>query len=262
MLDRAERWGILPSYHGWQGDLVETSGATKDAILAAMGATQDQPPRMRRPKLSNEPCYAPPQRTWGWAIQLYALRSRDSWGIGDLGDLRRFGRWSKKRGASLILLNPLGAQTPTLPYEPSPYYASSRRFRNVLYLRIEDVEGADKVAEDMTRPRSTSSSSSTTTRSSSSRRKRSKRSSRSRLSRRDSPVGCAARDRRCATSPPSTRWPKSAVRPGGAGRNTSGTRATTGSCPAGAGSPLASRFTSGRRSPPTASAPEHHGGSG
>src|SRR6202171_318082 len=149
MLDRAERWGILPSYHGWQGDLVETSGATKDAILAAMGATQDQPPRMRRPKLSNEPCYAPPQRTWGWAIQLYALRSRDSWGIGDLGDLRRFGRWSKKRGASLTLLTPLGAQTPTLPYEPSPYYASSRRFRNVLYLRIEDVEGADKVAEEL-----------------------------------------------------------------------------------------------------------------
>src|SRR6202171_3222341 len=149
MLDRAERWGILPSYHGWQGDLVETSGATKDAILAAMGATQDQPPRMRRPKLSNEPCYAPPQRTWGWAIQLYALRSRDSWGIGDLGDLRRFGRWSKKRGASLILLNPLGAQTPTLPYEPSPYYASSRRFRNVLYLRIEDVEGAGRVQQEL-----------------------------------------------------------------------------------------------------------------
>jgi 4-alpha-glucanotransferase len=147
MLNRAERWGILPSYYGWQGDLVETSSATSEAILAAMGATQDQPPRMRRPKLPHDPCTPPPQRTWGWAIQLYELRSRDSWGIGDMADLRRFARWSKKRGASLILLNPLGAQTPTLPYEPSPYYASSRRFRNVLYLRIEDIEGADKVEE-------------------------------------------------------------------------------------------------------------------
>ena len=27
-------------------------------------------------------------RAWGWAIQLYALRSRESWGIGDLADLR------------------------------------------------------------------------------------------------------------------------------------------------------------------------------
>src|SRR6202165_5132583 len=133
MLDRAARWGILPSYFGGQATLVETTQATSEAILAAMGATQDQPPRMRRPKLPSEPCAAPPERTWGWAIQLYALRSRDSWGIGDLGDLRRIARWSKKRGASLILLNPVGAQTPTLPYEPSPYYASSRRFRNVLY---------------------------------------------------------------------------------------------------------------------------------
>jgi 4-alpha-glucanotransferase len=149
MLDRAERWGILPSYFGWQGNLVETPQATSEAILAAMGATQDQPPRMRRPKLPHEPCTAPPERTWGWAIQLYALRSRDSWGIGDFADLRRFARWSKKRGASLILLNPLGAQTPTLPYEASPYYASSRRFRNVLFLRIEDLEGAERVQEEL-----------------------------------------------------------------------------------------------------------------
>src|SRR5260370_5839644 len=153
MLDRAGRWGILPSYFGWQGNLVETTRATSEAILAAMGATQEdqeiKPPRVRRPKLPSEPCAAPPERTWGWAIQLYALRSRDSWGVGDLGDLRRFARWSKKRGASLILLNPLGAHTPPLPYDPSPYSASSRRFRNVLYLRIEDVEGAEKCQEEV-----------------------------------------------------------------------------------------------------------------
>jgi 4-alpha-glucanotransferase len=149
MLDRAARWGILPSYYGWQGNLVETSRATSEAILAAMGATQDQPPRMRRLKLPDEPCAPPPARAWGWAIQLYALRSRESWGIGDLADLRRFGRWAKRKGASVILLNPLGAQTPTLPYQPSPYYASSRRFRNVLYLRIEDIQGAEKVEAEL-----------------------------------------------------------------------------------------------------------------
>src|SRR5262245_45295513 len=33
-------------------------------------------------------------RTWGWAIQLYAARSRRSWGIGDLADLRWLGRWA------------------------------------------------------------------------------------------------------------------------------------------------------------------------
>jgi 4-alpha-glucanotransferase len=71
------------------------------------------------------------------------LRSRDSWGIGDFADLRRFGRWARHGGASLVLLNPLGAQLPTLPYEHSPYYPSTRRFRNVIYLRPEQVEGAD-----------------------------------------------------------------------------------------------------------------------
>src|SRR5713226_10336060 len=142
MRNGAGRWGILPAYHGWQGDLVETPRATTDAILAAMGATRDQPPRVRRLKLPDEPCSPAPERAWGWAIQLYALRSRDSWGIGDLADLRRFGRWSRRRGASVILLNPLGAQTPTVPYEPSPYYASTRRFRNIVYLRIEEIEGA------------------------------------------------------------------------------------------------------------------------
>src|SRR5207237_1347651 len=79
------------------------------------------------------------------AVQLYALRSGESWGVGGFADLCRFGRWSRRAGASLILLNPLGAQTPTHPYQPSPYYASTRRFRNVVYLRVEEVQGAEGI---------------------------------------------------------------------------------------------------------------------
>jgi 4-alpha-glucanotransferase len=149
MSERARRWGILPSYHGWQGDLVQTTPETEEAILRAMGAESDRPPSVRRPRVPDEKCPEAPDRAWGWAAQLYALRSRDSWGIGDFADLRRFARWSRRAGASNILLNPLGAQAPTLPYEPSPYYASTRRFRNVLYLRIEDIEGAQLIAGDL-----------------------------------------------------------------------------------------------------------------
>ena len=125
--------------------MVSTSPEVEEAILEGMGATSDRPPPQRRRKLPNEPCAAPPRRTWGWSVQLYALRSRDSWGIGDFADLRRFARWSRGTGASLLLLNPLGAQVPALPYQASPYYASTRRFRNVVYLRVEDVEGARNV---------------------------------------------------------------------------------------------------------------------
>ncbi|MBO0686206.1 MAG: 4-alpha-glucanotransferase, partial [Candidatus Dormibacteraeota bacterium] len=87
-------------------------------------------------------------KDWGWAVQLYAVRSRASWGIGDLGDLHELARWSREDlGAGLLLLNPLHAPLPTLPQEPSPYYPSSRRFRNPLYLRVEEVPGAGGLGE-------------------------------------------------------------------------------------------------------------------
>ena len=93
-------------------------------------------------------CPLPSQApTWGWAIQLYATRSAESWGMGDLGDLRRLGRWATSDlGAGLILVNPLHAAHPTLPQSTSPYFPSSRRFRNPLYLRVEDVDGAGSLA--------------------------------------------------------------------------------------------------------------------
>ena len=93
-------------------------------------------------------CHLPPAlRTWGWAVQLYAARSAVSWGIGDLVDLRTLGAWSRREGAGLLFVNPLDAASPTLPQQPSPYYPSTRRFRNPLYLRIEEVHGAETLGE-------------------------------------------------------------------------------------------------------------------
>jgi 4-alpha-glucanotransferase len=149
MDERAKPWGVLPSYWSYQGQLIETSAETEEAILAAMGASGERPPRARRYKLPPDPCLPGPSRGWGWAVQLYAVRSKDSWGIGDMADLRRLARWSRRQGASVLLLNPLGAQTPILPYEASPYYASSRRFRNTMYLRIEEIDGAEQVAAEL-----------------------------------------------------------------------------------------------------------------
>ena len=81
--------------------------------------------------------------TWGWAVQLYAARSGASWGIGDLADLAELARWSAGAlGAGLLLVNPLHAAVPVLPQDASPYYPSSRRYRNPLYLRVEEVPGA------------------------------------------------------------------------------------------------------------------------
>lgn len=84
-----------------------------------------------------------PRRGWGWSAQLYAARSSDSWGHGDLADLAALARWACDGGAELVAHNPLGAALPTTHQQPSPYYASSRRFLSPLYLRVEDVDGAD-----------------------------------------------------------------------------------------------------------------------
>src|SRR3977135_1502896 len=113
MRARGAREGVLPSDWTYQGQLIETSPETEGAILAAMGASSEHPPRARRHKLPPDRCSTAPNRAWGWAVQLYAMRSKDSWGIGDMADLRRLAQWSRRQGASVILLNPLGAQTPT-----------------------------------------------------------------------------------------------------------------------------------------------------
>ena len=89
-------------------------------------------------------------RAWGWAAQLYAARSTDSWGIGDLADLRRLARWSARLGAGFVLVNPLGATAPVTPQQPSPYYPASRRFRSPLYLRVEEVPGVASCAAEVT----------------------------------------------------------------------------------------------------------------
>jgi 4-alpha-glucanotransferase len=87
-------------------------------------------------------CPLPQRRGWGWAAQLYASRSRASWGIGDLADLRHLGQWARGVGASMLLINPLTAPLPLPTQQASPYCASSRRFLNPLYLRVEDTPGA------------------------------------------------------------------------------------------------------------------------
>ena len=90
-------------------------------------------------------CQLPESRTWGWAIQLYATRSRASWGIGDLADLGRLCTWAHDLGAGFLLVNPLHAVAPILPQQPSPYSPVTRRFLNPLYLRVESLPGADRV---------------------------------------------------------------------------------------------------------------------
>ena len=84
-------------------------------------------------------CYLPPgsKREWGLGVQLYGIRSRENWGIGDFRDLERIMKTAGKTwNASTIGLQPLHSLTPGLR---SPYSPSSRLCWNPLYLNIEQV---------------------------------------------------------------------------------------------------------------------------
>jgi 4-alpha-glucanotransferase len=117
---------LPPGYHELEA---RVAGGTADRCLLIVSPPQ---------------CYEPAsiiggRRLWGVAVQLYTLRSRDNWGIGDFNDLRLLIRWVASRGAGFIGLNPLHALAPAEPERSSPYSASSRHFLNVLYIAVPSV---------------------------------------------------------------------------------------------------------------------------
>ena len=80
------------------------------------------------------------RRAWGLLSQLYSVRSRQSWGLGDLADLADMMAWAAADlSADFVLVNPLHAAEPVAPMEPSPYLPTSRRFVNPIYVRVEDI---------------------------------------------------------------------------------------------------------------------------
>jgi 4-alpha-glucanotransferase len=96
-------------------------------------------------------CPAPPSRAWGWAAQVYAARSGESWGIGDFRDLERLARWTRASGGRIVVVNPLHPPVARHVEDPSPYAPSSRRYLNPIYLRIEDVPGAGRLGDELVR---------------------------------------------------------------------------------------------------------------
>ncbi|HEX5477977.1 MAG TPA: 4-alpha-glucanotransferase, partial [Burkholderiales bacterium] len=72
-------------------------------------------------------------RLWGFAVQLYGLRSARNWGIGDFTDLGALVELSAGLGAALVGVNPLHAGG------LGPYSPSSRHALNELYLDVEAI---------------------------------------------------------------------------------------------------------------------------
>lgn len=107
---------------------------------AVADSAESRSPLVVTPRVVPMPAALADRRAWGLAIQLYSVRSRRSWGIGDLTDLAELAAWSSTElSADFVLVNPLHAGDPVLPVEPSPYLPTTRRYANPLYVRVEDV---------------------------------------------------------------------------------------------------------------------------
>lgn len=78
-------------------------------------------------------------KIWGYALQLYSLRSERNWGVGDFTDLSNFIQICARSGADVIGLNPLNVLVHSYPEEASPYCSISRLFLNPIYIDVEAV---------------------------------------------------------------------------------------------------------------------------
>jgi len=78
-------------------------------------------------------------RLWGVAVQLYALRSANNWGIGDFTDLAELLRHAAAAGAGFVGISPVHALFPSDPTLYSPYSASSRHALNVMFIDVASV---------------------------------------------------------------------------------------------------------------------------
>ena len=78
-------------------------------------------------------------RTWGFGVNLYALRSKRNWGIGDFTDLAHIVEFAKSVGAGVVGTNPLHALHFVEPEAASPYSPTTRFFRNPIYIDVESV---------------------------------------------------------------------------------------------------------------------------
>src|SRR5436309_11260770 len=125
---------IAESYLDVWGREKAIDPATRKALEQALGRAR-KPARLR---LEAGRCYEPELlaqggRVWGFMVQLYGVRSKRNWGIGDFGDLRTLVEFAAARGAAVVGVNPLHAT------QGSPYSPSSRLALNFLYLDVEAI---------------------------------------------------------------------------------------------------------------------------
>src|SRR4051794_12353606 len=75
-------------------------------------------------------------RVVGVTVPLFSIRTAQSWGIGEIGDLPEFAEWLAGAGIKLVQLLPLGEISAA---ETSPYSALSALGIDPIYLSVAQI---------------------------------------------------------------------------------------------------------------------------
>ncbi len=150
---RAEAAGLQLRHSDAFGKTIEVSKQTLRHVLNALGTAFPPPPetpaRRARPRRGFTMADLGHDRLFGLSVQLYGLRSRRNWGIGDFTDLATLAAIMADQGAAAIGVNPLHALFPAEPGHCSPYSPSSRQFLNPLYIDPEAAPGWEAVRSEV-----------------------------------------------------------------------------------------------------------------
>jgi len=53
MAEAAERWGVIPRYNGYQGNVVESPASTIEAIVRSMAGGRNEPSGVEQGQIAN-----------------------------------------------------------------------------------------------------------------------------------------------------------------------------------------------------------------
>ncbi|MCI1662717.1 MAG: 4-alpha-glucanotransferase [Actinomyces sp.] len=120
-------------------------------VATVEGGSEHRAPLIVVPERLEPAALSDGLRHWGVSAQMYSVRSRGSWGIGDAVDLADLAALCADHGADFLLINPVHASSPALPMERSPYLPVTRRWVNPLYIRPEAVEEYAALPDDQRR---------------------------------------------------------------------------------------------------------------
>src|SRR5512140_2312796 len=77
------------------------------------------------------------QRRAGVLIQLFSIRTKTGWGLGEIPDVARMAKWAAAAGIRVIQMLPVCAVTGG---ETSPYSAATAFAIDPIYLGLDDCE--------------------------------------------------------------------------------------------------------------------------